>query len=181
MREKRPQMPNASLLAKSHFLSNYFGGVMKKSLFLGVLVGAVLLLGAVSYASADTAIVTGTGGATKTASDTVTVKATINPKLVLTVVTPGAAVQTVDFGTLDPGTVTGAQSVGLTVQSNKTYNMTIAKVGDAAIGLNTTLGNSVNNARTASQAFTDSYNLNVPWTTDAGVYTATVQYTVVQN
>ncbi|MDR3685992.1 MAG: hypothetical protein P4L93_03395 [Coriobacteriia bacterium] len=155
---------------------------MKKSLILGVLVGAVLFASAASYAAADTATITkvGSGTTAQTATDTVTVKTTINPKLVLTVVTPAAS-QTVDFGTLDPGTVTGTQPVSLTVSSNKTYNITIAKVGDAAIGLNTTLANSTNNAKTASQVFPDTYSLNVPWTTDPGTYTATVQYTVVQN
>jgi hypothetical protein len=155
---------------------------MKKSLFMGVLVCAILLLGAVSYAAADSVTVTkvGSGTAAQTATDTVTVKTTINPKLVLTVVTPAAA-QSVDFGTLDPGTVTGTQPVSLTVSSNKTYNVTIAKVGDTTIGLNTTLANSNANAKTASQAFTDNYSLSVPWTTDPGAYTATVQYTVVQN
>jgi hypothetical protein len=150
---------------------------MKKSLFLGVLVGAILLLGAVSYAAADSVTIPGVAG---TASDIVTVNAAINPKLVLTVVTPAAA-QSVDFGTLDPGTASGAQAVNLSVQSNKTYDVSVAKVGDAAIGLSTTLADSANNARTAGQAFVDSYSLNVPWTTAPGAYTATVQYTVVQN
>jgi len=156
---------------------------MKKSLVLGVLVGAVLLASVASYAAAaDTVTITkvGLGTAAQTATDTVTVKTTISPKLVLTVVTPAAS-QTVDFGTLDPGTVTSAQPVNLTVSSNKTYNITIAKVGDAAIGLNTTLANSGPNAKTNSQAYVDNYSLNLPWTTDPGAYTATVQYTVVQN
>jgi hypothetical protein len=153
---------------------------MKKSLILGVLVVAVLLLGAVAYATADTAVITGTGGASKTASDTVTVKATINPKLTLTVVTPAAS-QTVDFGSVDPGTAYGPTPVTLTVQSNKTYNITKTTTGAAAIGLSTSLGNSVNNGVTAGQLYTDNYSLNVPWTTAPGAYTATVQYSVVQN
>ena len=153
---------------------------MKKSLLLGVLAVAILLMGAVAYATADTVVITGTGGASKTASDTVTVKATVNPKLVLTVATPAAS-QTVDFGAVDPGTAYGPQAVNLTVQSNKTYNLTVTKVGDAIIGLTTSQGNLVTQPKTASQAYTDNYNLNVPWTTDPGSYTATVQYTVVQN
>jgi hypothetical protein len=153
---------------------------MNRTLVLTALVAVTLFMGAVTYAAADTAIVIGTGGATKTASDTVTVKATINPKLTLTVVTPAAS-QTVDFGTLDPGTVTGAQTVNLTVQSNKTYNISKSTTGAAAIGLATTLGNSVNNARTAGQLYADNYSLTVPWTTDPGAYTATVLYTVTQN
>ena len=156
---------------------------MKKSLLLGVLAVAILLMGAVAYATADTATITkvGSGTTAQTATDTVTVKASVNPKLVLTVVTPGAAVQTVDFGAVDPGTATGPQAVNLTVSSNKAYNISVAKVGDTPIGLTTTLANSTANAKTASTGFTDNYSINVPWTTDPGSYTATVQYTVVQN
>ena len=153
---------------------------MKKSLLMGVLAVAILLMGAVAYATADTANITGSGSP-RTATDTVTVKATVNPKLLLTVVTPGAAVQTVDFGTVDPGTAYGPQAVNLTVSSNKAYNVSVAKSGDAVIGLTTTLANSSGNSKTASCGYTDNYSLNVPWTTDPGAYTATVQYTVVQN
>jgi hypothetical protein len=153
---------------------------MNRSVILVAIVAITLLTGAVTYATADTAVVNGTGGASKTASDTVTVKATINPKLTVTVATPAAA-QTVDFGSLDPGTVTGVQTVNVTVQSNKTYNITKTTTGAAAIGLTTTLADSVNNARTAGQLYTDDYALNVPWTTDPGAYTASVQYTVMQN
>ena len=153
---------------------------MKRNLILSMLAIAILILGAVTYANADTAIVLGTGGASKTASDTVTVKATVNPKLTLTVTTP-AATQTVDFGSVDPGTAYGPQAVTLTVQSNKTYNISKTLTGAAVIGLNTSLANSNNNGKTAGQVYTDNYSLNVPWTTDPGTYTATVQYTVVQN
>jgi hypothetical protein len=150
---------------------------VKRNLILGVLVTAVLMLGAATYAQADTATVYGVGG---TATDTVTVKATINPKLTLTVDTP-AATQTVNFGTLDPGDFSGPQLVTLTVQSNKTYDISVAKSGDTTIGLSTTLGDSSTNARTAGQAYIDRYSLSVPWTTSPGSYTATVQYTVTQN
>jgi hypothetical protein len=139
-----------------------------------------LMLGAATYATADTAIIYGTGGSSKTASDTVTVKATVNSKLTLTVVTPDAT-QTVDFGTVDPGTAYGPQTVGLTVQSNRTYDVAVSKTGTATIGLTTTLGNSANNPRTGGAAYTDDYSLNVPWTTAPGNYTATVQYSVIQN
>ena len=153
---------------------------MKRNLILGVLVTAILMLGAATYAQADTAIVYGVGGASKTASDTVTVKAAINPKLTLTVITP-AATQTVDFGTVDPGSSSGPQLVTLTVQSNKTYDVSIVKSGDTTIGLSTTLGSSSTNARSAGRVFNDNYSLNVPWTTSPGSYIATVQYTVTQN
>ncbi|MDR3685993.1 MAG: hypothetical protein P4L93_03400 [Coriobacteriia bacterium] len=153
---------------------------MKRIFIILALVAIALFTGVVTYATADTAIINGVGGASQTASDTVTVKATINPKLTLTVVTPAAS-QTVDFGTLDPGTVSAAQNVNLTVQSNKTYNITKTTTGAAPIGLATSLANSTNNARTAGQLYADSYQLTVPWTTDPGSYTATVQYTVIQN
>ena len=156
---------------------------MKKSLLLGVLAIAILLMGAVAYANADVVTITktGSGTAAQTATDTVTVKATVNPKLILAVTTP-AGTQTVDFGVVDPGTAYGPQAVGLQIWSNKTYNITKTLVGDATIGLTTSLANSVNNAKTSpSTNFTDNYNLNVPWTTDPGSYTATVLYTVVQN
>lgn len=152
---------------------------MKKSLLLGVLAIAILLMGAVAYASADTANVPGSGSPL-TATDTVTVNATINPRLLLTVTTPDAG-QAVNFGAVVPGTPVGPQTVSLAVSSNRPYDMTIAKVGDAVIGLGTTLANSVANPRGQAVAFTDDYSLNVPWTTDPGAYSATVQYTVVQN
>jgi hypothetical protein len=152
---------------------------MKKSLLLGVLAIAILLLGAVAYASADTVNKAGTGSPL-TATDTVTVNATINPRLLLTVTTPDAT-QTVTFGPVNPGTAYGPQAVTLAVSSNRPYDMTIAKAGDVAIGLATTLANSVANPRANAAPFTDNYSLNVPWTTNPGSYSATVQYTVVQN
>lgn len=153
---------------------------MNRTLVLAALSLIILLLGAVSHAAADTAIVWGSGATAQTASDTVTVKAVINSKLTMTVVTP-AATQTVDFGTVDPGTATASQNVTMTVQSNRTYNVTIAKAGDVVMGLSTTLGNSVNNTRTAGQVYNDSYKVTAPWTTAPGSYAATVQYTLVQN
>jgi hypothetical protein len=152
---------------------------MKKSLLMGVLAIAILLMGAVAYASADTVTVPGSG-VPLTATDTVTVNATIDPRLTLTVTTPHAG-QAVNFGTVVPGTPVGPQTVSLAVSSNRPYDMTIAKAGDAVIGLSTTLANSVANARGEDVGFTDDYALDVPWTTDPGAYSATVQYTVVQN
>ena len=139
-----------------------------------------LVLGATTYAAADTAIINGTGGSTLTASDTVTVTAKINSKLTMTVQTP-AATQTVDFGAVTPGTAVASQVVTMTIQSNRTYDVSVATVGAAPLGLTTTVGNSTSNARTAGQAFVDTYSLNVPWTTSPGSYTATVQYSIIQN
>jgi hypothetical protein len=157
---------------------------MKKSLLMGILAVAILLVGAVAYANADSVTVTktGTGTAAQTATDTVHANVAINPKLILTVVTP-ANTQTVDFLSVDPGASAGPQAVQLTVSSNKTYNVSIDKTDPniALIGLATTLANSVNNAATASQLYTDNYSLSVPWTTAPGSYTADVKYSVVQN
>jgi hypothetical protein len=156
---------------------------MKKSLLMSVLVVAILLMGAVAYATADTYTTTKTGvGVTtaQTATDTVTAKAFVNAKLILSVTTSGTP-QTVDFGNVDPGTAYGPSPVNLTVSSNKLYNVTITTGGSVAqMGLTTTLANSTNNAKTASQAYVDNYSINVPWTTDPGAYTSTVTYTVVQ-
>ena len=150
---------------------------MNRTLAVAALTLIVLLLGAATHAVADTAIVYGTSG---TATDTVTVKATINSMLTLSVDTSEAP-QLVDFGTVNPGTPYGPKPVNLTVQSNRTYDISISEVGTSTIGLTRTLGNSTSNGRTAGSNYTDNYSINVPWTTAPGSYTATVRYTVVQN
>jgi hypothetical protein len=155
---------------------------VKRALFLAVLAAAILLAGVTSYAAADSVTITkiGSGTAAQTATDTVTAKAAVNPKLILTVVTPNTT-QTVDFGAVDPGTAYGPKAVTLTVSSNKLFNITKATSDPTPLGLSTTLANSTGNAKTASQLFTDNYSINVPWTVDPGSYSAsTVQYTVVQ-
>lgn len=153
---------------------------MKKSLLISVLATVILLVGAVAYATADTAVVPGTGSPLA-ANDTVTVSASINPMLTLTVITPGVAVQTVDFGAVDPGSHHGPVDVYLTVQSNQAYGLSVAKTGDAAIGLSTTQGAAPGEPATAGANYTDAYTLDVPWTTAPGPHTATVVYTVTQN
>jgi hypothetical protein len=159
---------------------------MKKSLLLSILVVAILMLGVVAYANADVYNVTknpGSGTTGQTATDTVLVTTHVNPYLVVNFTTPNAS-QTVAFGNVVPGTSYGSDAshtVNINVSSNKLYNITITKSGDATIGLTTSLSNSTNNAKTASQAYNDVYSLNVPWTTDPGDYTATVTYTIVQN
>jgi hypothetical protein len=152
---------------------------MKKSLLLGVLAIAILLMGAVAYASADSVTVTKSGAVAQVATDTVTVKASVLSKLELTVATPNNT-QTVDFGTVEPGTPANA-TVNLTVKSNRTYNLVTALAGqNALMGLTTSVGTVNGEAVTASKAYVDTYNLNVPWTTAPGAYTSTVQYTVTQ-
>jgi len=152
---------------------------MKRKMIFGALVAALLLSAAAYATAADTVIIDGTG-TPRSATGSVTASVTINPKLVLTITTPEAA-QTVDFGTLDPGTTTATKNVALDVKSNKLYSVSkVVSGSNALMGLSTTLGNSVGNVKTASKAFSDDYSLVVPWTTDPGPYTATVQYTVTQ-
>jgi hypothetical protein len=151
---------------------------MKKSLLLGILAVAILLVGAVAYANADVVTVTTGAG---TATDTVHAKAAINPKLVLEVTTP-AALQTVDFLTLDPGDSSGPQNVGLKVSSNMDYTLSVDKTDPniALIGLSTTL---LDQAGTPGfeNPYTDQYSVTIPWDTAPNSYTANVKYTVVQN
>jgi hypothetical protein len=153
---------------------------MKKSLLISVLATAILLVGAVAYATADTVVVNGVGSPLE-ASDTVTVNATVNSMLTLTVTTPDAG-QSVDFGAIDPGASSATAQVDLSVQSNRAYDLSVAKTGDAAIGLTTSPIGATGEPATASQAYTDTYQLvNVPWTTTPGAHSATVLYTVTQN
>ena len=156
---------------------------MKKSLVLVVLALALLFVVGVSSAFADTATVTAGAYTARTATDTVTVNATVNAKLVLQVTTPAAA-QAVNFGAVVPGTAYGTQPVDLTVWSNKGYTISETKSGDTTIGLSTVgsiPGAYAKSATNAGQTFNDLYSLNVPWNTDPGAYTATVLYTVLQN
>jgi len=152
---------------------------MKKSVILGALVVAVVLSAAV-YATADSKVIPGSGSPVA-ASGTVNVKATVNPKLTLTIVTPVGASQTVDFGTIDPGVASAVVPVSVTVSSNKKYDLDKVVGGQAVLmGLTTDLAASAANVETASRIFTDNYAITVPWTTAPGALTATVQYTVTQ-
>jgi hypothetical protein len=156
---------------------------MKKSLLLGILAVVILLVGAVAYANADSVTVTktGSGTAAQTATDTVHATAAINPKLILTVVTPNNT-QTVDFGTRDPGDSAGPFPVSLTVSSNKNYNVTVDKTDPTltSLGFSATLLDQLNQPAGALAPFTDQYSVAIPWTTAPGSYTANVKYTVVQ-
>jgi hypothetical protein len=152
---------------------------MKKSLLISVLAAAILLVGVVAYATADPNTVTATGSPL-TATDTVTVSADISPLMTLTVDAPDTG-QTVAFGTVAPGD-TPSKNVGLEVKSNLAYDLTASTTGaDAAMGL-TTSGIAVSDAAaTASQSYTDTYALDVPWTTAPGSYTAQVTYTLMEH
>ena len=146
---------------------------MKRSIIFGSLVAA-LLLSAAAYATANTVILAGPTGP-------VAVKATVSPKITLTIDTPDAT-QSVDFGVaVDPGTVIGGKTVNLSVDSNKDF--TLAKTVSGAnleLGLVTTLPGSSVGAKGKAVPFADAYSINVPWNTVPAAYTATVQYTVTQ-
>ena len=154
---------------------------MKKTLVLAL--AAIMVLGVAGAAFAEPKTYADTDlGATKgiAGPGTVSVKATVNPKITLTVNTPNAS-QEVLFGAIDPDT-DASKLVGLTVESNKSWDMAVLKGGDSAlIGLTTTYEGGligVNNKGTWTQ--NDTYTINVPFTTDPGDYVATVQYTVTQ-
>jgi hypothetical protein len=139
-----------------------------------------MVLGVAGAAFADS--VTYTVPASNT-GDPVDVKATVNPKIELTVDTPDAS-QTVDFGAVDPG-VAVTDSVTVTVKSNKAWTGSSVLGGDAtSIGLTTSTnsnwaGMSGYGAK-GVKSFTDSYSIDVPWTTDPANYIGTVTYTVTQ-
>jgi len=136
---------------------------MKKLAIVAVLI-AVVIFGIVAYASALTTVV-----------DNVTVTATANPKLEMTLSTNAVA-----FGAVDPGAAAAPQVVTITVKSNKTYTLGKVVSGqDATMGLTTVL---TPNAltKTAGRAHIDTYSLTMPWTTDPGAYSANVEYTAAQ-
>ena len=138
---------------------------MKKLAIVAVLI-AVVVFGIVAYASADT-----------TATQTVTVKVTSKPLLTMTVST-----NAVDFGSVDPGEVPDAKSVTVTVASNRLYNLQKTGGTDLTMGLTSTLQDhqDKNLAKTAGQAYVDTFNLTMPWTTNPGAYTNSVVYTAAQ-
>ena len=154
---------------------------MKKSVVFALIILAMLFVVAVPAAFADVATSTATPVAGHlTATDTVSVSATINSKLVMRVTTPGAA-QTVNFGNVDPGSTT-TTSVAVTVWSNKAYTFGSAASGSVALMGLSTVAFAPNWGKTndSGQAFADTYTLTVPWNTDPAAYTSTVTYTAVQ-
>ncbi len=146
---------------------------MKKLVLLAAL-AAALLVGAATFASAETATY---GSAVP---GTVTVKATVNQKLAMSITTTDAVSQTVDFGTVDPGSSYAGKTAVLNVKANKGYKLDKAIGGQFALmGLSTSLPVTATLAKPAAAGddYTDDYSLNVPWDTAPAAYTATVQYT----
>ncbi len=156
---------------------------MNKKLLFTTLVAA-FLLSAAAFAVADvSAPIVGTdnGAGKLESSGPVNVKATVNPKLTLTITTPDAG-QSVDFGAVDPGSVIGGKTVSLQVNSNKDYSLAKSVSGDSTeIGLATTLAAATTGVKGAGAPVNDAYSINVPWDTAPAAYSATVQYTVTQN
>ena len=154
---------------------------MRKAVLLGAL-AAVMLFGIVGLAVADVVTYPGSGNPNSAASNSanpVEVKATVNPKITLTIDTPDPG-QEVLFGAVDPETEY-TDSVGLQVKSNKTYDLAVVKGGQSAlIGLTTDLQAGLTDQAKGTNTYTDDYKINVPYTTDPGNYVATVQYTVTQ-
>ena len=147
---------------------------MKKIALIAAL-AAVMLVAAATFAVADTSspLGSGTGG-------TVTVKANVSSKLAMTITTPDNT-QTVDFGTVDPGsTYSGTKSVGLNVKSNKAYDLSKSITDSTPIGLTTSFLNLTGEAKTISKDYTDNYTLTVPWDANPGAQSATVVYTATQ-
>jgi len=162
---------------------------MKKLALVSVIVIA-LVLGLAAQAMADSVMYTGSGNPLS-ANGSVTVKATVNPKLQLTITTPaGNPSQTIDFGTLNPGDNPPSQNCTLTVDSNKPFSidkaMTNAAVwGQLGLTMTKAVGTGVwtSAVRGAGQNFVDTYGLpTVPWTADPTAnYNSQVTYTVTQN
>ncbi|MBN2840337.1 MAG: hypothetical protein JXP37_05200 [Coriobacteriia bacterium] len=163
---------------------------MKKAVLLGAL-AAVMLFGIVGLAVADPVDYPGSLFApgrwqADNSADPVEVKATVNPKITLTVNTPDDD-QSVNFGSVDPGTYDG-KTVTLTVNSNKQFDLTVSEtltgfedVGGESITLNRGLADTEDVAKGSAIPFTDNYEIVVPWEIDPGVYSAFVTYSVLQD
>lgn len=156
---------------------------MKKAVVMALAVIMVLGVAAAAFAETSTEYL-GAGGPPLTVSNTVpvTVTATVNPRLTLTITTPDAG-QHVDFGTIYPGATLTAP-VTVAVKSNKAWTMTKLEAGNTAeLGLVTTVPATMYGANygvKGEQSATDTYSITPPFTTDPGLYTATVVYTVTQ-
>lgn len=160
---------------------------MKKALLIGVLV-AVIVLGATGLAAANTVTYGPATTPVSNGASPVVVQATINAKVQMSITTTGGA-QTLDFGTLDPGSSTGTDTVVIQVNSNKSWTMDKALSNPGILGsLNMTTkyaaGSNILGGATAPSAsgttVTDEFKINgVPWNTAPGAYTTNVTYTVI--
>lgn len=158
---------------------------MKKAVVLAL--AAIMVLGVAGAAFANIEAYDGSLYApgrwqASNSTDPVEVKATVNPKITLTVETPDAA-QSVDFGAVDPGATYGGKTVTLTVDSNKQFDLTATPdvTGFGTLTLTRSLANQADHAKGAGIVFTDNYGIDVPVDADPIGYTATVTYSVVQD
>jgi uncharacterized lipoprotein YajG len=145
---------------------------MKKAMFVVLLVAIAL------FAMVGTAHAAGT----VSQSQSTTITASINEKVVLTI-----SNGEVNFGPLDPGAVAQNTLVKINVRSNTDY--TVSRVQDSDC---TTMGLTIPNNTVAFNGttvnpkapsvggfdFPEIYNITVPWTTAPGSYTGYVLYTV---
>jgi len=166
---------------------------MKKVVLLAMV--AIMVFSMVGYAMADTwgPLTTNASSLSNSGADglghngPVTVKATVNPKIELTVNTPDA-LQSVNWGSIDPGATYGGKQVTLDVKSNYHAGVTITAAESKAqftannISLSRTAGGTWTTAAPSTGFMaTDDYAITVPWNTPDGAYSATVTYTVAQN
>ncbi len=152
---------------------------MKMKAIVVAVVAVALLAAMTVFAGADVVTYQGTGDPNSTASGIVTARATVNPKIELTITTPDPS-QEVLFGAVDPATL-HEKLVNLSVRSNKSYDLTKADSGDIALmGFSTSLVNQMDQSKTIGRTYADTYSINVPYDTDPGNYAAAVVYTVTQ-
>jgi opacity protein-like surface antigen len=152
---------------------------MKKAVVLAL--AAIMVLGVAAAAFADQAVYSDNAAPNASTSGVVNVSATVNPKITLTIDTPDAG-QYVAFGAVDPGATYGPLTVGLTVDSNKKFDLTSTQdtTGFGALTLGRTLADVSGHAKGAGITFSDDYGITVPIDADPGDYSATVTYSVVQ-
>ncbi len=143
---------------------------MKRTILIAALVVA-LVFGVVAYSTAATA------------TDSVNLQATVNARITLT------APADHNFGPMDPG-ATASYSGNVNVRSNAPFTVMRTVAGNSAeIGLLVSgppaIGNGVAGpvqAKAPAAAgvnFNETYDVNIPWTTDPGTYIATVTYDAV--
>lgn len=160
---------------------------MKKAVVLAL--AAIMVLGVAGAAFAESvdypgSLVAGVWTATNSA-DPVEVRATVNPKITLTVDTPDAS-QSVEWLSVDPGvTGLGGKTVTVMVDSNKQFDLhvteSVAAFTAADITLHRTVNDSPNQGKGQDVTFNDAYSIDTTWDTEPGTYTATVTYTVTQD
>ena len=146
---------------------------MKKTLLVAVAVLAIVL-GTVTYALADTK--TGAGDPRATSHD-VSVTASVNPKLLLTI---ADASHSHDFGSFEPdGAAPADWGFTVTIASNKTYNLTAAwsTAGNAAWHFH--FADVTGGGKTSGQSYPASIGFTPDWNTE-GSYAETLRFSATQ-